>query len=1166
MSSVAPPRSGSCISNVLFWNIHGQNTNLIGNKFADTEFLNVCRDFDVLGIAELHTNSKPSIKGFKLVKDKIRPKTHSGPKISGGLAVFAKKEIAHMIKYVPNSHEDSIWVKFSKDVTGEGKDIFLDTCYISPPKRNKKGSNSLLDEKHSSLEKFFEEANQFSLKGEVIMQGDMNGRIGSLPDFINKDKYDDLFGIENHEYNPPRNSEDKKVCDRGSLIIDLCKSGDYRVANGRKPGDIFGKFTSMQWNGSSVVDYVITQSSNLKRVVEFKIGKFLPCLSDHCPLQYKLKLNTNTIVIDETGVDMRELPAKCKWNGTTKTTFLEALKTEKVQKSFEKLENEDLPPESGVSLISSLLLDCANCNPSAVAATEDNASKMKGKNPNSKPWYDKECTNTKKKINTTAMQLKRNPTDARLRETLYVTKRSYKNLIKKKKVKYKQDIIDQMHITKPSDKKQFWKLLNKLDLDSMNTKNAASEISPKEWMNHYTNLLQGTTQGTIPKNTAELGPLDYEITDDEILKAKGILKPGKATGVDIVNNEMVLEALREYPQAFRKVMNSLLREGIGAISWLVSLLVPIHKKGPTDDPDNYRGIALISCLAKFFYAILNNRLLAFCLENEILSPSQLGFLAGNRTSDAHIVLYNLINDYCHRRNLKIFGCFVDFSKAFDSIPRDRMFQKLLDIGITGKFYDILKFMYEGDQVCIKLNNFITPAIKTIMGVRQGCVLSPLLFNIYMSDFPKSLSQDIGVCINDNLRINCILWADDIILFSETEEGLNTLLSELKTYSDLNHLKINTDKTKCMIFNKTGRLIRRNFFLGTKRLENVRCYKYLGLMITPSGEIRTALDDLRSRALKAYMALKNKLGISFRDHVDDTIGLFDSLVKPILLYGSDFWGCLKQPKNNPIENLHMQFCRQILGVQRNTTNSGVLLELGRTPLLLEARRLSIKNWERIKDQKGNFLVTNSYENQWEQSWSKQIEKLLSAHGMHYKIPENASNTGNAFFGRTKDIFIQEALCGITNPDAKLRTYGLIKHKFEREEYLVQIRNTKHRQTLSKFRLSNHKLMIEVGRHMKVPKEDRICEVCKNGVEDEIHFLIKCQLYEAGREPLFELCAGLRPQFRYYSDQEKFIFLMTSPFLMGNVSKFIASSLKERDIYLDSKATLDCLINKVSKLVQ
>ena len=75
-----------------------------------------------------------------------------------------------------------------------------------------------------------------------------------------------------------------------------------------------------------------------------------------------------------------------------------------------------------------------------------------------------------------------------------------------------------------------------------------------------------------------------------------------------------------------------------------------------------------------------------------LSPSQLGFLAGNRTSDAHIILYNLINDYCHKRGLKLYGCFVDFSKAFDSIPRDKMFKKLLDIGITGKFYNIIKFI------------------------------------------------------------------------------------------------------------------------------------------------------------------------------------------------------------------------------------------------------------------------------------------------------------------------------------------------------------------------------------------------------------------------------------------------------------------------------------------
>ena len=110
-----------------------------------------------------------------------------------------------------------------------------------------------------------------------------------------------------------------------------------------------------------------------------------------------------------------------------------------------------------------------------------------------------------------------------------------------------------------------------------------------------------------------------------------------------------------------------------------------------------------------------------------------------------------------------------------------------------------------------------------------------------------------------------------------------------------------------------------------------------------------------------MAMKNKLGVCFRDHVDDTIGLFDAMIKPILLYGSDFWGSLKLPKNNPVENLYMQFCRQILGVQKSTTTMGVLLELGRTPLMLEARRLSLKNWERIKNGDGNIqpLMTETY---------------------------------------------------------------------------------------------------------------------------------------------------------------------------------------------------------------
>ena len=149
---------GRSTCKVLFWNIHGQTTRTIGNKFDDQQFLNVCKDFDILGLAELHTNSSPSIRGFKLIKDKIRKKLHKGPKISGGIAVFARKEIAHMIKPVPTAHEDSIWVKINKEKTGEARDVYVGTCYVSPPPRNANAKSTLSEgnDKHSSIERFFE--------------------------------------------------------------------------------------------------------------------------------------------------------------------------------------------------------------------------------------------------------------------------------------------------------------------------------------------------------------------------------------------------------------------------------------------------------------------------------------------------------------------------------------------------------------------------------------------------------------------------------------------------------------------------------------------------------------------------------------------------------------------------------------------------------------------------------------------------------------------------------------------------------------------------------------------------------------------------------------------------------------------------------------------------
>ena len=150
-----------------------------------------------------------------------------------------------------------------------------------------------------------------------------------------------------------------------------------------------------------------------------------------------------------------------------------------------------------------------------------------------------------------------------------------------------------------------------------------------------------------------------------------------------------------------------------------------------------------------------------------------------------------------------------------------------------------------------------------------------------------------------MEVASLVWADDIVLLASTETDLQRMLSTLEIYCETNRLTINSDKTKCMIFNKTGRLMRRHFIIKRTPIECVRSFKYLGFMITPSGEIHTGLQDLRDRALKAFMKLKYTMGDAFKQDISITLFLTDMLIKPILLYLSDFWGCLKLLRNNLI---------------------------------------------------------------------------------------------------------------------------------------------------------------------------------------------------------------------------------------------------------------------------
>ena len=1126
-----------------FWNIEGFNSKIIGNKLTDSDFLLEVHKADIIGLCETHMHdeviNKLHIPGFVPLHYKNRQKNIRSNTSSGGIAIFAKEYLQKMLQPIHTENQDIIWLKISKQCSNLPKDIYLGTMYFSPLKGEIRNCDK--------IKNLSEEIINFRREGvDIILQGDFNARTANCTDFVQPDKFDPMdLNLQIEQFHiHPRNSKDKKVDGRGKELLDLCKSLDLNILNGRKTGDIFGDFTSFQWNGNGIVDYLITSQNLYSSVLSLQVGSFMPWISDHCPLHYTFQTACTNIPDIDNNSDLYPLENKFYWDKEATNKFVEGLKSEQGKNRITNILNI-----TDANIMVSELNDALK---SVAINSKIKVSKNRvRKNFSDSPWYDSECSNAKKDIIKLAKQIKKDPFNNSIKETLYRLKKSYKKIVRSKKRKYNLEIINQLNCSKKSTK-TFWKLLGKLNSKEVESLEETG-IPSSSWLRHFKSVLTSKEIYPYPINPSKTGILDFAISFEELNEAAYVLKPGKSPGLDNVSNDMIGCLLLVYPEFILKLFNSILSQGTQITSWTTAIINPIHKKGSKSDIANYRGISLLSCLNKFFTAILSKRLMNLCLKNNILSKEQMGFIPGNRTSDAFIVLNNLVSHYCHSNNKPMYGCFVDFSSAFDSVPRHKLFQKLIDHNITGKFYECIKNMYANDLSCIKVGNKVTGSFQNSLGVKQGDILSPLLFNIFLADFSKIFEDSSNlVKINEKDSLSCIIWADDLLLLSQTEEGLNMMLDKMYHYSKENHLNVNITKTKCMIFNKTGRHLRRTFWYGNVKIDTTREYKYLGLLITPSFNLSTALGNLKDRASRSYNLLKIRLGEHFRKDIILTIYLFEMLVKPILLYGSDYWGCLKLPHNNPIENLYMKFCKDLLGVQKQTTNAGVLLELGKSPLCIQAKKLCIKNWERIAvHKKANLVLEISYE--WAEitnvSWALKVKNYLEKIGFldNFLTKQPQILVHKKILCRELDMFHQSEFYNIEQETAKLRTYSMIKTKIGMEEYLTNIYNITDRISMSKFRLSNHRLMIEVGRHKKIDRQYRKCPFCLNEVEDEIHFLTTCPVYSTCRNSLLmELSIPIG--LLITEKQRLFQFLMTDKYAVRLTAKFITNAMLIREFLL------------------
>jgi hypothetical protein len=310
--------------------------------------------------------------------------------------------------------------------------------------------------------------------------------------------------------------------------------------------------------------------------------------------------------------------------------------------------------------------------------------------------------------------------------------------------------------------------------------------------------------------------------------------------------------------------------------------------------------------------------------------------------------------------VKLYLCAVDFEKAFDSVDRKLLWDALQHAGIGGTMLRAIQAMYADVPVCVNTAEGLSGCFQSVLGVKQGCPLSPLLFGIFLDDFEKYLLSNAAEAATLPSLAGCtvppLLFADDMFLIALTPAGLNTQLEALQAYCDSKKLTVNTAKTQVMILRPGGgsssKLAAGEVFTyAGSQLEVVSSIKYLGLTFSQLSKqhgFASCADVLAKAGRQAMFAMRRRAWELGACLPEQQCMLFDVFVKPVLSYGCEVWGVdlLGRADCSSVERVHRWFCRHIQGLPKQVASAVSLAELGREPLHLFWVQQLVRFWNRL----------------------------------------------------------------------------------------------------------------------------------------------------------------------------------------------------------------------------
>ena len=543
---------------------------------------------------------------------------------------------------------------------------------------------------------------------------------------------------------------------------------------------------------------------------------------------------------------------------------------------------------------------------------------------------------------------------------MVTSRMSFKNALKQCKTNEQQikaELLAESLYNK--DDKKFWKCVKRYStcrVSKINTVDGChgdTEIASM-WQKHFNSILNCVNNVQSKESVvSQLSGVEFDqlmVTPvSEIKDTISKLECGKSAGPDGLSAEAFKFASNRLHAMLSCCFSSFFVHGYLPDQCIDTVIIPLvkNKCGDLTDKGNYRPIAIASVASKLIEHLVLQRVEQFLYT----SSSQFGFKSKHST-DMCVYLLNEVIDFHKRHNTTVFVTFVDASKAFDRVNHYTLFSKLLARKVPIFIVKLLMYWYTKQSMMIRWGNTLSDRFTVSNGVKQGGILSPALFNVYMDDLSSHLiSSNVG-CRLSGYLVNHISYADDMCLMSPTPSGMQKLLNICGQYAVTHDLKYNAEKSVCMVFSprRFRHKIPPKLHLNDLSLHYVTSQKYLGVIVQDS----CCKLDITRQMRKLY-GNANLLTRSFGTcSVETKLKLFKTYC--LKFYCDIMWYNVKQSDLNALKVAYINSFRRLMKLSYRCSASEMFVNHN-VSSFKEVLRKSTHNFiSRLKNSNNSLIKT------------------------------------------------------------------------------------------------------------------------------------------------------------------------------------------------------------------